>query len=176
MFMASMWLLSRMTYASGADETFWPLILRGVGLGLIFVPLTGATMAELKVSQLAQGTGLFNLTRQLGGSLGIAIMATLLSRYTKGAKAVLTESVTAYGPETQERLTTLVRGFMARGMDALTAQQQALMVIDRQIGVQASVLAFSKIYLLSGILLVAALPLLLLFKTGKGRGSTGMAH
>jgi DHA2 family multidrug resistance protein len=57
MFFASMWLMSRMTLASGPEETFWPLILRGVGLGLIFVPLTGATMAELRVTELAQGTG-----------------------------------------------------------------------------------------------------------------------
>src|SRR5215212_8011709 len=76
LFFLAMWKLSRMTLGSGPEETFWPLIIRGVGLGLIFVPLTGATMAELQPNQLAQGTGMFNLTRQLGGSLGIAISAT----------------------------------------------------------------------------------------------------
>ena len=89
MFFAAMWMLARMTYVSGPHETFWPLILRGVGLGLIFVPLTGATMADLKVSELAQGTGMFNLTRQLGGSLGIAIMATLLTRFTAQSRAAV---------------------------------------------------------------------------------------
>jgi MFS transporter, DHA2 family, multidrug resistance protein len=65
---------------------------------------------------------------------------------------------------------------IARGINPIVARQEALAVIDRQISAQASVLAFSRIYLISGAILVAALPLLLLFKTGKGRGSGGMAH
>src|SRR5690242_4027163 len=176
MFFASMWLMSRMTLASGPEETFWPLILRGVGLGLIFVPLTNASMAELKVRELAQGTGMFNLTRQLGGSLGIAIMATLLTRYTTQAKQLLTEHVTTMDPLAVTRLDQITRGLMARGMNAAVAQQQALAVLDRQIGAQASVLAFSRIYVISGVVLLCSLPLLFLFRTGKGRGSMGLAH
>ncbi|HEY6829881.1 MAG TPA: DHA2 family efflux MFS transporter permease subunit [Gemmatimonadaceae bacterium] len=176
MFFASMWLMARMTLASGPEETFWPLILRGVGLGLIFVPLTGATMAELKVNELAQGTGMFNLTRQLGGSLGIAVMATLLTRFTSEKKALLTEHLTTMDPTSLGRLDAITRGLLARGMNPVTAKQQALMMLDRQVQAQASVLAFSRIYILSGIILVATLPLLFLFKTGKNRGSAGLAH
>ena len=176
LFFIAMWLLSKMTLVSGPEETFWPLILRGVGLGLIFVPLTSATMAELKVSELAQGTGMFNLTRQLGGSLGIAIMATLLTRFTRESKQLLTEHVTTMDPESLGRLEQVTRGLMARGVNPTIAKQQALMVIDRQIGAQASVLAFSKIYMLSGFILLCALPLLFLFRTGKGRGAVGPAH
>src|SRR5215471_2596596 len=176
LFFLSMWLLARMTLASGAEETFWPLILRGVGLGLIFVPLTNATMAEMKNHELAQGTGMFNLTRQLGGSLGIAIMATLLTRFTAQKKAGLVEHVTTMDPSSLGRLDQITRGLIARGINPAMAKQQALYVLDRQIGAQASVLAFSRIYILSGVILLAALPLLLLFKTGKGRGTAGMAH
>ena len=75
LFLISMWRLSVLTLDAGASDMFWPLIIRGVGLGFIFVPLTTAAMAELPMRDLAQGTGLFNLTRQLGGSLGIALMA-----------------------------------------------------------------------------------------------------
>jgi DHA2 family multidrug resistance protein len=171
LFMLSMWMMSRLTLDSGAHDLFWPLILRGAGLGLIFVPLTNATMAELEVKDLHQGTGLYNLARQLGGSLGIALMATLLGRFVRTEQAVLTEHVGRYDPAAMERLTMIARGMMARGADAVTAHQRALEVIDRQIGAQASVLAFSRIYLLSGIVLVAALPLLLLFRTGRARGS-----
>ena len=176
-FLWSMWLLSRLTFDAGAHDLFWPLVIRGVALGLIFVPLTNASVAELEVRQLAQGTGMFNLTRQLGGSLGIAIMATLLTRYTKVEKAVLSAHVGANDPETVSRLTTVTRGLMARGADALTAKQQALAIIDHQIAGQASVLAFSKIYLLSGFVLVAGLPLLLFWKTGRARRvAGGVAH
>jgi DHA2 family multidrug resistance protein len=162
------------------DQPSRPVIMSGVvqglGLGLIFVPLTNATMAELEVKDLAQGTGLFNLTRQLGGSLGIAIMATLLSRFNTVEKAMLAEHVVVGDPTAQARLELITRGLIARGVNAVAAPHQALAVLDRQLTAQANVLAFSKIYLLSGILLVAALPLLLLFRTGKGRGSPGSVH
>jgi DHA2 family multidrug resistance protein len=66
---------------------------------------------------------------------------------------------------------------MAKGANALVAKQQALAVLDRQVMGQASVLAFSRLYLLSGIALLAALPLLLLFRSGKSRGlGPGAAH
>jgi DHA2 family multidrug resistance protein len=172
LFLGSMWLLSRLTLGSGQDELFWPLILRGVGLGLIFVPLTNATVAGLPMRSIGQGTGLFNLMRQLGGSLGIAIMATMLSRLTKVEKAVLTDHVGSADPAALERLAALTRGLIARGADAAVAKQQALQVLDQQISAQASVLAFSRLYLVSGLLLVAALPLLLFWRTGR---STGVA-
>jgi|JI10StandDraft_1071094.scaffolds.fasta_scaffold74467_5 DHA2 family multidrug resistance protein len=170
-FLWSMWLLSRLTLDSGTGDIFWPLILRGLALGLIFVPLTNASMADLHPRDLAQGTGLFNLMRQLGGSLGIAIMATLLGRWTTAQRAVLTEHVGATDPETLQRLDLLTRGAMAHGASALDAKAQAVAILSRQIGVQASVIGFSKVYLLNGILLVSALPLLLVWRTGRARGA-----
>jgi len=169
-FLWSMWLMSRLTLASGTEDIFWPLILRGFSLGLIFVPLTNASMADLHPRDLAQGTGLFNLMRQLGGSLGIAIMATLLGRWSATQRAILTEHVGATDPETLQRLTTITHGAMAHGASALDAKAQAVSILARQIGVQASVLGFAKVYLLNGILLVSALPLLALWHTGKARG------
>jgi DHA2 family multidrug resistance protein len=177
LFLYSMWRLSLLSFDAGAQDLFWPLIARGVGLGLIFVPLTGATMAELKTGELAQGTGMFNLTRQLGGSLGIAISATLLSRFTAQARALLAEHIVIGDPTTLARVDGIMRALVAKGMNALSAKQQALMIIDRQLQGQASVLAFSKLYMLSGIALMASLPLLLLFRSGKSRGlGPGAAH
>jgi len=177
LFFFSMWKLSLLTYDAGAHDLFWPLIARGVGLGLIFVPLTGATMAELKPFELAQGTGMFNLTRQLGGSLGIAISATLLGRFTAQSRALLSEHVVNGDPTTMARVEMLTRGLISRGMNAVTAKQQALAVLDRQMQGQASVLAFSKLYLFSGLALVVSLPLLLLFRSGKSRGlGPGAGH
>lgn len=167
LFLVSMWQLSQMTLDSGQNDLFWPLIIRGVGLGCLFVPLTGATMAGMPVERLGQAMGMFNLMRQLGGSLGIAVMATLLSRFTKTAQAVLTEHVGRYDGATVERVSALSHGMMSKGADAFTAQKQALTILDHQILAQASVMAFSRIYLISGILLVAAVPLLLIWKTGR---------
>ncbi|MFL5607621.1 MAG: DHA2 family efflux MFS transporter permease subunit [Gemmatimonadaceae bacterium] len=176
-FLYSMWKLSLLSFDAGAPDVFWPLIARGVGLGLIFVPLTGATMAELRTSELAQGTGMFNLTRQLGGSLGIAISATLLARFTAQSRALLAEHIVIGDPTTLARVDGITRALVAKGMNALSAKQQALMILDRQLQGQASVLAFSKLYMLSGIALMCSLPLLLLFRSGKSRGlGPGAAH
>ena len=171
-----MWKLSNLTLDSGADDLFWPLIARGVSLGLIFIPLTSASMAELKPSEIAQGTGMFNLMRQLGGSLGIAIVATLLARFTVQSKALLAEHVTTTGPDALGRVDAITRAMISRGMSPAIAHQQALMVLDRTIGAQASVLAFSKIYIISGIALFCSVPLMLFWRHGKGRGTVQSAH
>jgi len=162
LFLGAMALLAHLSLDAGAGDLFWPLILRGVGLGLIFVPLTNAAMADLSFEDLAQGTGMFNLT--------------LLTRFTKVARALLSEHVVAGNVDVQHRLDMIARGLVAHGVSPYLAPQQALAVLDMQIGGQASVLAFSKLYLLSGIILVAALPLMLLFRTGKGRAAMGMPH
>jgi DHA2 family multidrug resistance protein len=176
LFLLSMWMLSRLTLDAGAGDMFWPLIWRGTGLGLIFVPLTNATMADVATERLAQGTGMFNLTRQLGGSLGIAVMATLLGRFAAQNRAALVSHLASADAGSTARLAMLTQGLVAKGASLLAAKQQALALLDRQVMVQANVLAFSRIYLLSGLLLCAALPLLFLFRTGKGRGSAGSVH
>ena len=176
LFLLSMWMLSRLTLDAGAGDMFWPLIWRGTGLGLIFVPLTNATMADVETERLAQGTGMFNLTRQLGGSLGIAVMATLLGRFAAQNRAALVSHLASADAGSTARLAMLTQGLVAKGASLLAAKQQALALLDRQVMAQANVLAFSRIYLLSGLLLCAALPLLFLFKTGKGRGSAGPVH
>jgi DHA2 family multidrug resistance protein len=176
LFLLSMWMLSRLTLDAGAADMFWPLIWRGTGLGLIFVPLTNATMADLETDRLAQGTGMFNLTRQLGGSLGIAVMATLLGRFATQNRAALVSHLASADAGSTARLAMLTQGLVAKGASLLVAKQQALALLDRQVMAQANVLAFSRIYVLSGLLLCAALPLLFLFRTGKGRGSAGPMH
>src|SRR5207244_11845197 len=80
-FALAMWKHAHFTTESGFPDFFWPLIFRGVGLGLIFVPLTNLALADLPMSKIPNGTGLFNLMRQLGGSVGIALSATLVQRF-----------------------------------------------------------------------------------------------
>ncbi|HKV49972.1 MAG TPA: DHA2 family efflux MFS transporter permease subunit [Gemmatimonadaceae bacterium] len=175
-FLLSMWMLSRLSLDAGANDMFWPLIWRGTGLGLIFVPLTNATMADLQTERLAQGTGMFNLTRQLGGSLGIAVMATLLGRFAAQNRVALVSHLASGDGASMARLSALTQGMVARGASLAVAKQQALALLDKQVMAQANVLAFSRIYLLCGLLLCAALPLLFVFKTGRGRGAMRQVH
>lgn len=161
-FAAAMWQLSRITGQSGPWDFFWPLILRGIGLGFMFVPLTTMTLADLPRRELAGGTGLYNFFRQLGGSLGIAGIATMLAHYTAQLRAVLGDHVVNGAPDAMSRLSAITQGFVARGADGWTAHQRALAVMDRQVMGQASVVAYSQIYVLTAILILALIPLLAL--------------
>ena len=172
----SMWRLSQLTAQSGTQDFFWPLIWRGLGLGMMFVPLTNITLADLSPRELPTGAALSNFFRQLGGSFGIAGIATLLTRYTAQARAALAEHVTAYDTVSRERLAMIINGFMARGADPTTARQMALTALDRQVNGQASVIAFGKIYILSGFILMCSLPLLLLVKNTKPGSGSGPVH
>ena len=120
LFALAAWQLSLITGESGARDFFWPLICRGVGLGLMFVPLTTITLAELSPHELPQGTGLYNFFRQLGGSFGIAGIATLVTRYTAQFRAMLGEHVRDERSDRPWRASrSLTRGMMARGADSV---------------------------------------------------------
>ncbi|HEX9310940.1 MAG TPA: hypothetical protein VF887_09010, partial [Gemmatimonadaceae bacterium] len=159
---------------SGGTDFFWSLIMRGVGLGMMFVPLTTITLAELSTRELPQGTGLYNFFRQLGGSLGIAAIATLLSHYTAQFRAILAEHLSVGDAATIGRVDMLTRALVARGADQWTARQRALEILDRELMGQASVIAYSRIYILSAALILALIPLLALVR--HTRASAGAQH
>ena len=169
-FASAAWRLSLITSESGGHDFFWPLILRGVGLGLMFVPLTTITLAELTPAELPQGTGLYNFFRQLGGSFGIAGIATMLARYTAQYRAVLAEHVTTLDAASITRVETLTRGMMARGADLATARARAYQLINGELIGQASVIAYSRVYVLSAAIILAIIPLLVLVRQTRGAG------
>jgi DHA2 family multidrug resistance protein len=171
----SMWMHYHFTTQIGTGDLLWPMILRGAGIGFIFVPLTGLTVADLKPYQIPQGTGLFNLARQLGGSFGIAITATLLSRFTDRARDGLLPHLTRYDPVAQSWLGTVTRGMQRFGGTLAEAQLKAEALLNLRLQAQASTLAFEKVFLVMGLAFVAALPLLLLFRIGRARGGAA-AH
>jgi DHA2 family multidrug resistance protein len=176
LFAVAMWKFSRMTLESGSGDFFWPLIFRGLGLGLVFVPLSNIALADLSRDELPQGTGLYNFFRQLGGSFGIAAMASLLARFTSQADQVIRSDVVATSQVTLARVGAISRGLLARGIDPITAKQQAIAMISRQVSGQAAVIGYSKIYVLSGLMLLIALPLLLLVPHTSPSGVGGAVH
>ena len=175
LFLWSMWLHYHFTTAIGRDDLLLPMVLRGVGLGFIFVPLTGAAVADLRPDQLAQGTGLFNLARQLGGSFGIAVTATLLSRFTEQSREALLPHLAAGSLSTTSWLAQATARLASLGSSLPEAQQRAQALLESTLRQQASMVAFEKVFLTMGLTFVAALPLLLLFRVGRARGGTA-AH
>ena len=175
-FALSMWKHAHYTTDSGMADFFWPLIFRGVGLGLIFVPLTNLALADLPMSKIPNGTGLFNLMRQLGGSVGIALSATLLQRFAAIHRADLIANVTQYSEITRERVAAITGGLLARGTPPALAQTKALAVLDGLVTRQALMLSFEQLFLLFGACFVLSLPLLLLMHKSKGMPGGDMAH
>ncbi|HWZ27532.1 MAG TPA: hypothetical protein VNX15_03170 [Gemmatimonadales bacterium] len=171
-----MWKHAHFTIQSGTSDFFWPFIFRGMGLGLIFVPLTNLAMAELPMSKIAQGTGLFNLMRQLGGSVGIALSATLLQRFTAQNRAALAADVNIYNPLFQQRLHALAAHMVATGTPPALAQTQALAVINGQVTAQAMMLSFEHMFLLFGATMVCLLPLLLFMNSKSKTQGGGVGH
>jgi len=176
-FALAMWKHAHFTTESGFRDFFWPLIFRGVGLGLIFVPLTNLALADLPMSKIPNGTGLFNLMRQLGGSVGIALSATLIQRFTAIHRADLAANITPYTEATRERLAAITQAMMARGDAPIVAQTKAVAFLNGVVTKQAMMLSFEQLFLLFGAVFVLSLLLLPLMHKSSGMpGGAGPAH
>jgi len=168
--------LGQLNLQAGYWDIFWPQLLQGVGLSLLFVPLTTVTMAAIPPERMGNATSLFNLMRNIGGSIGIAVTGTMLSRHRQSVGAVLGEHVTAYDATTQMMLQQITAGFMAAGADAATATNRAYAALAGMVARQASMISFVTIFRLLGGLFLLLLPLLLLMKRPKAGGGPVAAH
>ena len=176
LFAVAMWQWSRFTLQSGFSDFFWPLIVRGVSLGLVFIPLNNLAVAELPMSQIGAATGLYNLTRQLGGSIGIALSASAIARFTAEGRAVLASHVPANDPAVLARLETLAQGLRSHGASTATARAGALGALAHEVQRQASMLAFEKVFLLFGLAFLLAMPLILSLRWRPGGRAGAEAH
>ena len=158
------WWLSNSTLASGQADFFWPLILRGVGLSLLFVPFTTLALSTLRGKDIHQGTGLTNMMRQLGGSFGVALVATFIEHRSWEYRQDLSRYVTPFDVALRERLDVMVHGFMGSGSTVVEAQRQALAAIRGIVDKQAYLLTYMDAFRIIGVFFLCCMPLLLLFK------------
>jgi DHA2 family multidrug resistance protein len=161
--------LGHLTPLSGRDDFFWPLMIRAIGTVLMFLPLNMATLGPIPKKDVSAAAGFFNLTRQLGGSIGVALLTTLLARRQAFHRNVLVEKVSALAGDTLLRVQQLTAGMMAKGLPAEEAHTRALALLDGTVSAQAAVLSFGDTFLATAALIVVTLPLVLLLgKAGKG--------
>ena len=161
LFAFSMWQWSHFTTQSGVDDFWWPLIVRGVALGFAFIPLNNLAMSQLSMSQIAPATGLYNLMRQLGGSVGIALSATLVQRFMAESREGLASHVSLYNPVVVQRLDQITRMLQGRGDTFDVARTKALASINGAVQAQAAMLAYEKIFLVFGLVFLSAIPLIM---------------
>ena len=171
-----MFQLANITPLTGTDDLFWPLIWRGAFTVLMFLPLSLATLGPLPKQDVSAGSGFYNLTRQLGGSIGIAVLTTLLAQREAFHRAMLLSHVTPYDVETNQRIDLLTGALQSRGMDAVTAHQQALALMSQTVSQQAAVLSFADIFRVVGVAFLCSLPLLLFLGKGGAGAKAPVGH
>ncbi|MDF3077302.1 MAG: transporter [Sphingobacteriaceae bacterium] len=157
-------MLSKSTLSSGTSDFFLPLIIRGAGMALLFVPLTTLAIQDLKGPELGQGTGLNNMMRQLGGSFGIAALTTLIHVRQGFHRSVLLENVNIYNPAYVEKINMMIRGFISKGYSLLDAQHLALKAMEGTVIRQTLLLTFTDAYWIAGVIMLCCIPLLYLQK------------
>ena len=162
--------LSWLNLQAGYWDIFWPQLIQGVGMSLLFVPLTTVSMDPIPRERMGNATSLFNLMRNIGGSIGIAMTGTMLARHQQSTTAVLGRNISVYDPASQSMLMQMRAAFMAAGADAVTATNRAYAAMFGMVQRQASMVSFVGIFQLLGILFVAMVPLVLLMQRPKGGG------
>jgi DHA2 family multidrug resistance protein len=158
-----------LTPDTGVEHMFWPLILRGVGLGLLFVPITTLSLSTLKGKHIGEGAAFTGMMRQLGGSFGIAIITTYISRFNQEHRVNLVSHLDKTSFEVQQAVHQLQMGFMAKGYSANEALGKAYKVLEYKVMTQSSVLSFMDIFMYLGILFLICIPFILLIKKGKNK-------
>jgi DHA2 family multidrug resistance protein len=162
---ASTWMLGNISLEIGMSSVVIPNILNGFAMGFVFVPLTTVTLSRLRKQEMGNATGIYNLMRNIGGSVGIATVTTMLVRGAQIHQSTL--AADAGSP----LASGLARGLQARlfsqGADMVTAQHKALGMIYRSVQQQSALMAYADNFRLIAILAFACIPLLLLFQRVK---------
>ena len=153
----SLWQMTHYTLVLSQSDIVWPGVIQGIGLGLVFVPLSAATFATLSPQMRAEGTALYSLVRNIGSSIGIALVQALLVRNTQVVHASLATHITAANP-------------------AVAASGASLAAIDGEITRQASMIAYVNDYWLMMLLTLAVIPMLLLIRPPKAAAPAPVGH
>jgi DHA2 family multidrug resistance protein len=158
----------------GYWDIFWPQFIQGMGLGLLFVPLTTITMDPIPRENMGNATSIFNLMRNIGGSMGIATATTLLTRHRQQHTNNLVAHVDSFSPQARAMFEQLKAAFVAQGADAVTAADRARLALFGMVQREAMMLSFTDIFQWLALLFLATLPLLLLMRSPRrGRAMSG---
>ncbi len=170
----SFWQLSTMSLDVGFWDLFTPQCLQGAGFGMIFVALSTAALSTIRRSDMNQATGLYNVVRQVFGSIGIAAAATELTRGQNIFRAGLVKYITPFTPNSSTFVRTVTGAMMRSGADAATARHKAMGILDSQLGRQAGMLSYNHVFWLVTVLFIFSLPLVLLLREGRAEDGGGI--
>jgi DHA2 family multidrug resistance protein len=168
--------LADINLSAGYWDIFWPQFVQGVGMAFVFVPLTTITMDPIPKERMGNATSLFNVMRNIGGSVGIATASTLLARRQQVHTNIMTAHITPYGTAAQSMLERLQAGFVSAGSDPVTATQRAHAALFGMVQQQAAMMSFIEIFWWFGLAFFAVLPLIFLMRRPATKGGGMAAH
>jgi DHA2 family multidrug resistance protein len=171
-----MFSLASLNPDTSTGTLFWPLIGRGLGSAMMFVPLSIATLGGLPKSDVPAASGFYNLTRQLGGSLGIAMLTTMLARREATHRAMLVERITPLSHSAMERWQGMTAHLQSLGASAHDAQKQALAGLEQIVTGQSALMSFDDLFIYVGVAFLLSMPLILLLAKGGSREVPAEAH
>ena len=176
LFVVAMWQLGHLTTAAGEADARYPLIVRGVALGFLFTPINQVAYGNLDPRIAQQASGLINLSRQLGGSFGIAVLASYLDSRAALHRTELVTNLYATNPLYVERQHAAAATLIAHGYSQTVAQQGSMKLLDLAVTRQATMLSYNDAWMLILISFVVVAPAILILKKPSGHGPGGDAH
>lgn len=173
----AMFRLSHLNMDVGYWNFFWALIWQGVGMGLLFIPLTTVTNDPIPIERMGNATSIFNLMRNIGASIGISMVQTIQTRHAQIHTNTITANVTPSNLQAQGLVNGMTSTMMAQGgVDPATAQRMANGMIESMIRQQAAIMSFNDVFWLLGIIFLGMLPLIFLMRPPRKKGGAAMMH
>jgi len=163
-FMTAMWLLSGSSADSGYPDLLPTLVLRGFGMGLLFIAITIICLGDLRGGDIPHGVGLFNLGRQIGGLIGVTFLTRFLDYHMALSRTALVDRLGSGNWSLDQSQSEIVGELSGRGLPPQQAQSAGLALVDRLINGQAAAISFNEAFLSLALLFVVAVPCLLLLK------------
>jgi DHA2 family multidrug resistance protein len=176
-FMVSMWQLGHMTTQSGQGDTWTALLIRGFGLGCLFTPINQIAYGGIDPKEAQQASGLINLSRQLGGSFGIAILGTYVTNHEAFHRANLVSHLSSGNSQAIERLQAATGALVAHGYAPVVAHKAAYGILDMTVTRQSFAMSYNDGFLLTLLVFAACVPaILILRRPGAARAGAAEAH
>lgn len=163
----SFWGYKALTPDTPSDAFFWMLILRGMGMGMLFIPITSLSLSTLKGQQIGQGASFTGMMRQLGGSFGIALITTYMSRTNVEHRSNLVAHLDGTNPAVQNRVNAMQHSYMLKGMPADQALKSAYKALDYAVNGQAQVQSYMDVFMFIGVMFLCCIPFVLMVKDKK---------
>jgi DHA2 family multidrug resistance protein len=168
-------LMAGFTLGVDFGTVLWPRIFMGIGMGMLFIPLTTLTIASIKKEDMGNATALYNLVRNIGGSIGIAIVTTMVSRRSQFHQARMVDHLTPYDPMYALRAQQGATLLQQKGIDPSSANHGGLGIMYENMIRQAAMLSFADVFYLLTWMMIILIPLVFFMKnpTSKGKIQPG---